>query len=291
MGLVYIILSSIFFQPDKYNDPKCNELNFAKFKYVGNFVKWIIGSIIIYVFVAYVNDTFKNREVGIEEMKQYDTYVNDVLSKDLETKKTYALYYSIITPSDTLRKRWKAYYDTLSVATTELQKINDKLNSDSLSEHEKKELLYQRDSIKSKIQPKQVNGQSNNEDITLYRIDCTFHDIKDFMNYPLQFEIYDDGSPIFIKNFNQGFFYGYDMRGSYKATFFLTETKSTLKSQSLHFSIPVEPKSNQTSVKIKCDFKFYYYNSDNTILNNQVFEVFPGLRDLSGFIPLWDKKI
>lgn len=136
-----------------------------------------------------------------------------------------------------------------------------------------------------------LSTQYNNDNITLYRIDCIFYDINNYMNYPLDFEIYEDGYIFFTKKFEQGFFYPYAMPGSYKAIIFLTQTKRRLKSQALHFSIPVKPSSNMKAIEVRCDFKFYYHNGSNTVLKDQVFEVLPGLKEMSGFIPLRDKKI
>lgn len=285
---VYLVIYSFVFKPNKFLNHEQNQLNFEKFKYAGSFVKWIITGILIYALGIYINDTFKNREVGIEEMKQYDTYVNNVLGKDLETRKAYALYYSIITPNDTLRHRWKVYLDTLNFASAALKSINEKLDDSTLSKKQKIQLLKQRDSIKSNLQLKPSVNIKDDSENTLYRIDVTFYNIEDYATSPLDFKIYDDGSSVFDKYFEPYHFLKSGMNGSRTETMLYTETKNDLKGQALYLEIPISSGFVPKSVSINCDIKFYFYNGKISILKKQVFEILPGM---GAFLPLWNKNI
>lgn len=78
-------------------------------------IKWFISSVCIVVVTLIIDSGFRDREAGIEEMKVYDKYVDIILKADnIEQRWKLCEYFSIVTPTERLRKRWIAYKDTIS---------------------------------------------------------------------------------------------------------------------------------------------------------------------------------
>jgi hypothetical protein len=78
-------------------------------------VKWFISSVVIVFATLFVESMFKDREVGIEEMKIYNQYVDIILKTDnIEQRWRLAEYFSIVTPTKRLRERWVDYQNVLS---------------------------------------------------------------------------------------------------------------------------------------------------------------------------------
>jgi hypothetical protein len=78
-------------------------------------VKWFISSVVIVFATLFVESMFKDREVGIEEMKIYNQYVDIILKSDnIEQRWKLAEYFSVVTPTKRLRERWVDYQNVLS---------------------------------------------------------------------------------------------------------------------------------------------------------------------------------
>ena len=100
-----------------------------------DFLKWVVVSVALVMIVNVVDTIFKDREAGLNELKQYDKYVDMVIKEDAIGKKwRLAQYYSNVTASATLRSRWVDYF-----------KVIDKEYNDSLGVH--KRLLEINDSL------------------------------------------------------------------------------------------------------------------------------------------------
>lgn len=78
-------------------------------------LKWFISSVCIVIVTIVIDSGFKEREAGIKEMEVYDKYVEIILQADnIEQRWKLCEYFSIVTPTERLRNRWKAYKDTIS---------------------------------------------------------------------------------------------------------------------------------------------------------------------------------
>jgi hypothetical protein len=78
-------------------------------------IKWIVSSVVIVFVTLFVESMFKDREVGIEEMKIYNQYVDIILNSDnIEQRWRLAEYFSIVTPTKRLRERWVDYQNVLA---------------------------------------------------------------------------------------------------------------------------------------------------------------------------------
>jgi len=83
-----------------------------KLKLIFDVVKWLIGSVALVVVTIVIDYGFRDRAAGLNEIKQYDHYVTNliVLNKEVGPRRLLAQYFSLVTPSEKLRKCWENYY-------------------------------------------------------------------------------------------------------------------------------------------------------------------------------------
>lgn len=95
--------------PQPNNTP---DLEFEKFKYKVEIVKWFIGSVTLVVISMMIEWGFKDRAAGLSEIKEYDKYATEliILNNDPIKKRMLAQYFAKVTPSEKLREGWEAYY-------------------------------------------------------------------------------------------------------------------------------------------------------------------------------------
>ncbi len=76
-----------------------------------DFTKWIVVSVALVIIANVVDSSLKDREAGINEIKQYDTYVELVIQADrIGQRWRLAQYFSKVTASERLRDRWSDYF-------------------------------------------------------------------------------------------------------------------------------------------------------------------------------------
>lgn len=105
------------------------------------FFKWYIVSVVIVVAVTIVDSGIKEREQSISEMASFDKYLDRVIKKDsLNQRLELARYFATVIPSNSLRERWKALYDTFNrvtlikeIADSSFKNIDLNQNIDTLS--------------------------------------------------------------------------------------------------------------------------------------------------------------
>ncbi|HVX26311.1 MAG TPA: hypothetical protein VHB70_08215 [Parafilimonas sp.] len=117
ISFIFLLFFSKSFKTNSSVSDFINELGFKRVQYIGNFFKWIVVSIVIYLTVFQVSESLKEREVEVNEMKQFDIYTSQIISLDSSTQVAYARYFSIITPNEKLRERWKEYLKYLQDST------------------------------------------------------------------------------------------------------------------------------------------------------------------------------
>ena len=86
-----------------------------KLKFWIDLAKWFIVSVALVVTTLIIDTGFKERAADLTELKFYDKYITEltVLNSNPANKIMLAEYLLCISPSIDLRKRWKAYYDTI----------------------------------------------------------------------------------------------------------------------------------------------------------------------------------
>ncbi|WP_299215698.1 hypothetical protein [uncultured Aquimarina sp.] len=98
----------------KIEDPDIAKIkfDFEKYKYRIELYKWFIGSVFLVLITIIINYGFKDRAAGLQEIKQYDKYVTEliILNKDPGQKRMLAQFFALVTPSEKLKAGWKAYY-------------------------------------------------------------------------------------------------------------------------------------------------------------------------------------
>ena len=76
-----------------------------------DFTKWIVVSVALVIIATVIDSSLKDRQAGINEIKQYDTYVNLVIQADgIGQRWRLAQYFSKVTASKNLRDRWIDYF-------------------------------------------------------------------------------------------------------------------------------------------------------------------------------------
>jgi hypothetical protein len=98
-------------------------------------IKWSAVSIAIVLVASIFENNLKDREIGLNEIKQYDKYVDLVVVRnDIGEKWRLSQYLSKVTASDKLRTRWEEYFKIVDKEyhdTLELRKVFEK-KKDSL---------------------------------------------------------------------------------------------------------------------------------------------------------------
>jgi hypothetical protein len=80
-----------------------------------DFLKWFIGSVALVLIVFIFNWRLKERNEGLDEIKEYETHVELVTNVDnIAKRRLLAQFFASVTASETLKKGWKDYYDTVS---------------------------------------------------------------------------------------------------------------------------------------------------------------------------------
>lgn len=101
-------------------------LNFEKYKFKLELVKWFIGSVALVIITIIIDKGFKERAAGIQEMQAYDKYVEVILKADnIEERWKLSEYFSTVTPTERLRERWIAYKDSINADYLEFKKLKE----------------------------------------------------------------------------------------------------------------------------------------------------------------------
>ncbi|WP_186756860.1 hypothetical protein [Echinicola salinicaeni] len=77
-------------------------------------LRWAVASVGLVIMTTIINAGFKDREIGITELQEYDKYVSIVTDNSkISEKRLLAQYFSHITPSEKLREGWESYYEAV----------------------------------------------------------------------------------------------------------------------------------------------------------------------------------
>lgn len=102
-----------------------------KMKLIFDLIKWFIVSVVLVVITMVIDYGFRDRQAGLNEAKQYDHYVTEliVLNKEVGPRRLLAQYFSFVLPSEKLKKGWREYYWVVNEEYKALVKRDSVLNS------------------------------------------------------------------------------------------------------------------------------------------------------------------
>jgi hypothetical protein len=87
------------------------EKDFEKLKIWIDLGKWAIASVAMVIITQIIDAGFKDREVGLNEIQEYNKYVTLVTDYNkIAERRLLAQYFAYVTPSDKLREGWMDYY-------------------------------------------------------------------------------------------------------------------------------------------------------------------------------------
>lgn len=122
-------MTDVSTNPEKERQsPKERSLDFEKYKFRFELIKWFIGSVVLVIITIIIDKGFKERAAGIQEMLAYDKYVEVILKADnIEERWKLAEYFSTVTPTERLRDRWIAYKDSITADYLLFKALKDSL--------------------------------------------------------------------------------------------------------------------------------------------------------------------
>lgn len=96
------------------NSPKEKQLAFEKYKFNWSLAKWAVGFFVLIFITNAIDNSFKERAAGIQEMQAFDKYVDLITNADNPKGRwQLAVFFSIVTTTDRLRNGWIAYKDSI----------------------------------------------------------------------------------------------------------------------------------------------------------------------------------
>ena len=95
-----------------------------------DFWKFILGTVILGLVTVSINNAIQERELDLKEQEQVGQFLNQALEKDVESRKRFSEYFSLVTRSVNLKKGWQDYHDLV------LKEYND--NQKAIKEKEEK---------------------------------------------------------------------------------------------------------------------------------------------------------
>ena len=88
--------------------------------------KWAVVSVGLVIMTTIINAGFKDREVGINEIKEYDKYVSLVTDNTkISERRLLAQYFAHITPSEKLKEGWALYFKTVDEEYNKLMEMRE----------------------------------------------------------------------------------------------------------------------------------------------------------------------
>ena len=85
--------------------------------------KWAVVSVGLVIMTKIIDTGFKDREVGLSELKEYDKYVSLVTDNTkISERRLLAQFFAHVTPSDKLKEGWADYFKTVDEEYQQLQK-------------------------------------------------------------------------------------------------------------------------------------------------------------------------
>jgi D-alanyl-D-alanine carboxypeptidase-like protein len=129
-----------------------------KLKLYLDFLKWLLGSFTLTAVVFFFNWGLKERNEGLNEIKEYSQHIELITKvEDIEKRRLLAQFFSNVTASKDLRKGWERYNDAVEkdysrylVVRDSVNKIKDSVERKTV-EAEKEYLKNKSDSTANKL--------------------------------------------------------------------------------------------------------------------------------------------
>lgn len=126
--------------------------------------KWAVVSVGLVIMTKIIDTGFRDREVGINEIKEYDKYVSLVTDNSkISERRLLAQYFAHVTPSDKLKEGWTAYFETVDQEYQALMEAKER------KQNELAEIVQSSDSANlpmAKIQQLEQEIQTMNDELT-----------------------------------------------------------------------------------------------------------------------------
>jgi hypothetical protein len=286
---------------NKRADSHNNKLENDRFVFIWNFIKWVIGGVFVYFIVIMIHNGIEDKELGIEEMKQYDSYVNTlVTNNDIDIKINLAKFYATITPDKNLRQRWNIYLSFLDSTAFQIKLVKDSLLSKHLSDSVRILLNTKLNQLKKSVitnstegyimmedgQPLVLESYKATDTLKISKIDITFYDINKIINYSLVVSILQEGANINNQTFSSDYFKKFENQNSCTIAYPLSMLKSKMIDEPVNFFIPANPPAQGTSVDMTFDMKIYFSDGTTKIVKNQTTKIILGVPYLAGMVSL-----
>ena len=123
------------------------------------FWKFFLGTFILGVATFFVNKDIQNREVEIKEQEHIGKYLEHAIEEDVGIRLRFAQYFSNVSRSEVLRKRWNDYLKIIQkeydVKEAQLKELIAKSKEEEITGQEKEALLAKIDSFEKALNPEQ----------------------------------------------------------------------------------------------------------------------------------------
>jgi hypothetical protein len=134
---------------------------FERYKVRIDLFKWLIGTVGLTIITFIINWGFKDREQGLVELTAYDKYASDnvVYAKNPKNRMLLAQFFANVTPSEKLKRGWKAYLDVVKVDVdsfdnrlARIQLLVPMLAKDTGKSEQAKVIYYEAKETKDKLE-------------------------------------------------------------------------------------------------------------------------------------------
>ena len=121
--------------------------------------KWAVASVGLVIMTTIINAGFKDREVGLNEIKEYDKYVKMVTDNTkISERRLLAQFYAYVTPSEKLKEGWQDYLAVVEQEIKDLEakkaeKIEQLEEPTRLSDQKREQLQQEVEKIDEELTP------------------------------------------------------------------------------------------------------------------------------------------
>lgn len=119
-------------------------------------IKWFISNVVIIVVTIIIDNGFKKRSAGIQEMQAFDKYVEIILKADnIEERWKLSEFFSTVTPTNRLREKWISYKKLISTDYEKFKDLKDKefALSEEVKQGKSVDAIKKLNKVKKQLEP------------------------------------------------------------------------------------------------------------------------------------------
>lgn len=109
------------------------------------FARFILGAFALGLVTTLINCEIQERDIELKEQDQVGQFLEHALQKDVGIRRRFAQYFSTVTRSHELRKRWEEYNKLVAVeyqeTVKEKQEVQEKVKKTGIDAKERERLL------------------------------------------------------------------------------------------------------------------------------------------------------